>query len=90
MALNIKDPEADRLARELAAKTGETLTETVIEALRQRLKREAAKAPLSLKDEIMAISQRSARLPRRTGRTPDEIVGYDEDGLPGRWLSTRP
>ncbi len=82
MALNIKDPEADRLARELAAKTGETLTETVIEALRQRLKREAAKAPLSLKDEIMAISRRSAGLPRRTGRTPDEIVGYDKHGVP--------
>ena len=82
MALNIKDPEADRLARELAAKTGETLTETVIEALRQRLKREAARAPVSLKDEIMAISRRSAVLPRRTGRTPDEIIGYDAHGAP--------
>ncbi len=82
MALNIKDPQADRLARELAAKTGETLTETVVEALRQRLKREAAKAPVSLKDEIMAISRRSAGLPRHTGRTPDEIVGYDGHGVP--------
>ncbi len=83
MALNIKDPEADRLARELAAKTGETLAETVIEALRQGLRREAAKAPLSLKDKTMAISQRSARLPRRSGRTPDEIVDYDKHGAPG-------
>ena len=82
MALNIKDPEADRLARALAAKTGETLTQTVIEALRQRLKRETAKAPVSLKDEIMAISRRSAGLVRRTGRKPDDIIGYDEHGLP--------
>ena len=46
MTLNIKDPEADRLARELAGRTGETLTQTVIIALRERLKREGAKSPL--------------------------------------------
>ncbi len=39
MVLNIKDPEAERLARELAARTGETITETVVKALRERLKR---------------------------------------------------
>ena len=82
MALNIKHPEADRLARELAARTGETITETVLIALRQRLKREGAKSPLSLKDELMAISRRCAALPDRTGRTADEIIGYDEHGLP--------
>ena len=83
MTLNIKDPEADRLARELAARTGESITEAVLKALRERLKRECAKRSLSLKDEIMAISRRSAALPRRTGRTADEIIGYDERGLPG-------
>ena len=35
-----------------------------------------------LKDEIMAISRRTAALPRRTGRTADEVLGYDERGLP--------
>ena len=83
MALNIKDPEADRLARELCTRTGETITEAVLKALRERLKRECAKTPMSLKDEILAISRRSAALPRRTGRTADEIIGYDERGLPG-------
>ena len=83
MALNIKDPEADRLARELCTRTGETITEAVLKALRERLKRECAKTPMSLKDEIMAISRRSAALPRRSGRTADEIIGYDERGLPG-------
>ncbi len=82
MALNIKHPEVDRLARELAARTGETITQTVLNALRERLKREGAKSPLSLKDEIMEISRRCAALPRRTGRTADEIIGYDEHGLP--------
>jgi antitoxin VapB len=82
MALNIKDPEADRLARELVARTGETITEAVVKALRERLRREAAQSTVSLRDEIMEISRRAARLPRRTGRTPDEIIGYDERGLP--------
>ena len=82
MALNIKDPEADRLARELAGRTGETLTQTVIVALRERLKREGAKSPLSLKDEIMEISRRCAALPDRDKRSAEEIIGYDENGLP--------
>ena len=63
MALNIKDPEADRLARELAARTGETITQTVVASLRDRLKRETAKSALGLKDEIMDISRRAAALP---------------------------
>ncbi|MCZ6666576.1 MAG: type II toxin-antitoxin system VapB family antitoxin [Gammaproteobacteria bacterium] len=82
MALNIKNPEADRLARELAARTGETITQTVLNALRERLKREGAKSPLSLKDEIMEISRRCAALPDLDRRSADEIIGYDENGLP--------
>ncbi len=82
MALNIKHPEADRLARELAARTGETITQTVINALRERLKREGAKSPLSLKDELMEISRRCAALPNLDRRSADEIIGYDEHGLP--------
>lgn len=82
MALNIKDPEADRLARELSQKTGETITKAVTTALRERLQREGARHPLRLKDEIIAISRRAAALPRRTGRTPEELIGYDERGLP--------
>ncbi len=82
MALNIKDPEADRLARELAARTGETITQTIVRALRERLKRETAKTSVGLKEEIMAISRRAGRLPRLTDKSPEEIIGYDERGLP--------
>ncbi|MFQ6017769.1 MAG: type II toxin-antitoxin system VapB family antitoxin [Kiloniellaceae bacterium] len=82
MALNVKDPEADRLARELAARTGETITETVVKTLRERLKRETAKTPVSLKDEILAISRRAGRLPRQTGKVPEAIIGYDDRDLP--------
>jgi antitoxin VapB len=62
---------------------GRPITRVVVEALREKLKREQGRTTFpSLKDEIMAISRRTAALPRRTGRTADEILGYDERGLP--------
>lgn len=83
MALSIKHPEADRLARELASATGETLTEAIINALRERLRREQGRSrPPRLRDEIRAIRQRCAALPVKDHRSPDEILGYDEKGLP--------
>ena len=82
MALNIKNPEADRLARELAARTGETITQAVIASLSERLARERAKSPVRIRDQIMTISRRCAALPNRTNRMADEIIGYDEHGLP--------
>lgn len=83
MALSIKDPEADRLARELAARTGETLTRAVVTALRERLEREnRRRRVLPLRGELAAIRHRCAALPVLDERTPDEIIGYDEHGLP--------
>jgi antitoxin VapB len=83
MSLNIKHPEADRLARALAEKTGETISEAVIGALRDRLAREERRVTVTaLRDEIMAIARRCAALPDRDTRSPDEIMGYDEHGLP--------
>ena len=43
MTLNIKDAEAERLARELARRTGTTMTGAVVTALRERLAREERK-----------------------------------------------
>lgn len=83
MALSIKHPEADRLARELAATTRESLTEAVLKALRERLDRERGRVrPLPVRDELRAIRERCSRLPVLDRRTPEEILGYDEDGLP--------
>jgi antitoxin VapB len=83
MALSIKDPEADRLARELAARTGETLTEAVVKSLRERLARKRARSvPTRLADTLGEIGRRCATLPVVDHRPPDEILGYDEDGLP--------
>jgi antitoxin VapB len=83
MALSIKHPEADRLARELAKATGEGITEAVIKALRERLAREKGrKRGRRLSDELRAIGERVAALPVLDPRAPDEILGYDERGLP--------
>lgn len=83
MALSIKHPDADRLARELASVTGESLTDAIIEALRQRLRREQGRprGP-RLRDELRAIRQRCAALPIKDRRSPDEILGYDSNGMP--------
>jgi antitoxin VapB len=83
MALSIKDPEADRLARELAARTGESLTEAVIVALRERLAREQGRTrAVPLGEELAAIRRRCAALPMTDDRDPDAILGYDSRGLP--------
>lgn len=83
MALSIKHPEADRLARELAAATGETLTDAVVVALRERLARTTGRArAIPVRDELAAIRRRCAGLPVLDDRTADEIIGYDSHGLP--------
>ena len=83
MALSIKNPEADRLARELADLTGEGLTEAVINSLRERLRRERGRIyPVPLREELAVIRERCSRLPVRDARSADEIIGYDEDGVP--------
>lgn len=83
MAFSIKHPEADRLARELARGTGESLTDAVLNALRERVERQKARQrPMTVREELRAIRERCARLPVLDPRTPDEILGYDKDGLP--------
>jgi antitoxin VapB len=84
MPLSIKDPEADQLARNLAHRTGESITQTVIIALRERLAREQRKEEAidSLVEEVMDIGRHCAALPLLDARSPDEIIGYDENGLP--------
>lgn len=81
MPLSIKHPEADRLARELAARTGETLTDAVIAALRERLQRETGRSQVCrVSDELGRIGARCAALPVLDDRTPEDILGYDRDG----------
>jgi antitoxin VapB len=84
MALSIKSAEADRLARKLAATTGESITVAVTVAMRERLAREERKQrdKERIVEELMEIAHHCASLPVYDSRTSDEILGYDENGLP--------
>jgi antitoxin VapB len=83
VALSIKNVEAEALARELADRTGETLTEAITQALRERLLRERGRASVRpLSEDLLEIGRRCAGLPVLDPRPPEELVGYDEQGLP--------
>lgn len=83
MALSIKSIEVERMAREISSKTGESLTGVIQKALEERLERlkQARRQPL-LSSQLEEILQRVDRLPVLDPRSPDEILGYDENGLP--------
>ena len=81
MALSIKNVEAERLARELARERGTTLTNALIIALDDALRRERRRRITpSVHAAILEISERCAALPDLDDRTADEILGYDERG----------
>lgn len=83
MPLDINDPEADRLARELAELTGESITEAVTNALRERLERERRRDPQRLLREIARIQDRYRNLPLLDSRPADEILGFHEESGAG-------
>jgi len=80
-ALNVKDPEAHKLAQAIAAMTGEKLTGAVVQALRERydrLEERRKRAPVA---ELLAIADRAAAHVRRPYVDHAELL-YDEHGLP--------
>ena len=81
MALSIKNPEVERLARELAAKTGESMTDAVMVALRERLARQEHDRRAFNTRRLREIVADARKLPHLDTRS-DEIMGYDEIGLP--------
>ncbi len=83
MALSIKDPETEKLARALAAQTGETITIATRRALEDRLKRIGTQAKkAALLEDMEAMQRRLSVLPVLDDRSDEEIIGYDENGIP--------
>jgi antitoxin VapB len=82
-ALNIRDPEVHELARRLAARTGETMTEAVRKALAERLQRTAEPTPEEIelrRRRLLASAAEFRRNLVHDPRTDDEIIGYNEQG----------
>ncbi|WP_425309215.1 type II toxin-antitoxin system VapB family antitoxin [Ammonicoccus fulvus] len=83
MAINIKDPTTDRLARELAAVTGESITDAVRVAMEERLdrlRRRQRRAGRHVR--LSGYIVRARARPDLDSRSAEEIIGYDEHGLP--------
>ena len=81
--MNIKNVEAHRLAQELAALTGESLTRAVTESVRERLARLRGEEPQDLADRLLAIGKDVAmRLPKPHLSADHADLLYGEDGLP--------
>jgi antitoxin VapB len=83
MGLSIRNKDAERLAREVARETGETITEAIFRSLEERLIRLTGRRVAGdLTAEILRIGNRCAALPDLDTRSTDEILGYDADGAP--------
>lgn len=83
MPLSIKNQATEQLAREVAKETGESITEAIQKSLQERLERlHKERQRHFVREEIEEILRRVDALPVLDPRTPDEIIGYDENGLP--------
>lgn len=81
--MNIKDPRTDHLARQVAKQTGESLTEAIRIALEERLQRlPGQRRAAPRREKLYEILHRVDALPRVDERSEEEILGYDESGIP--------
>jgi antitoxin VapB len=81
MSLNVKDPEAHRLAQAISRITGESMTRVVTEALRERYARIEHRNGRAGVEELLAIADRAAAHAKRPYVDHAELL-YDENGLP--------
>lgn len=83
MTLNINDPVTDALARELSRETGESITEALRIAIGERLTRLRGQAAVGARfANLQRYVDRGRQRATLDARSADEILGYDENGLP--------
>ena len=84
MPLSLKNVELEKLARRRAKQRGETLTEAILSSLRES-ERNAARAEKRVTArQILKLAEEARRLTVLTTRSEDDILGYDERGIPSR------
>lgn len=81
MAINIKNPEVEQAIRKLAARRGVDLTSAIGSAVNHELNR-LSPGPSVRLSGMRAIANRVSELPIKDNRSSDEILGYDDEGLP--------
>ena len=81
MSLNVKDPEAHRLAQAIAKTTGETLTRAVTEALRERYERLRNRRDKATIEDLLAIAKRASTQVKHPYLDHAPLL-YDKRGLP--------
>jgi antitoxin VapB len=82
MTIQIDHPKIDQWTTELTAYTGESVTQAVVNAVRERLDREKKTRSNSLAEDLLRIGRECAALPPIDNRSPDEIIGYNHIGAP--------
>ena len=80
-SLNIKDPEAHRLAAAISRATGESMTHAVTEALRERFKHLQGQKEKASVEELLGIARRASAQVNGPYLDHAEFL-YDENGLP--------
>ena len=82
MPINIKDAATDAKVRELAALTGESITDAVRVAIEQRLRRESPRRRAGVAERLVALGASLSARPRLQGGDADAAIGYDKFGAP--------
>jgi antitoxin VapB len=83
MALSIKNKETERLARQVAREAGESLTAAIDTSLKERLQRlKQRQRERIITEKLEDILRRVDSLPTLDTRPEDEILGYDDQGVP--------
>jgi len=84
MAFHVSSERVDQNVRKLADLTGQSITDAINDAVLDKIRRlEPRKPDPNYVRDLMEMSERIAKKLRPDGRTPDELVGYDENGLFG-------
>jgi antitoxin VapB len=83
MPISIRNVKVEALARDIAGRTGETMTKAIVVALEERLARlRSSRETHTAARQLLAAAKRINRRRTRDARTPEAILGYDEHGLP--------
>ena len=84
MALSLKNAELEKLARRRARRRGETLSDAILSALQESERSAARMANKVTAGEILRLAGEFGKLPMLSARSEEEILGYDEHGIPGQ------